>query len=197
MSPIGWRALGFYRHDTTMADLDAGVIDTLVETVRRASRLGELVPLDEVWPEGEAEFKVAAAARAAAGAADTADIALIRECGKAYLFSDLHMTRRYAEAAALGASRNPLRIIAATVRSDSAIYPRPTPMETFYDRPFCLSRAEVAAAVDRMRADAQYPDIKTVRASNGAEFLFSSDHLGHDQAGSMAEWLAVEQYDNP
>jgi hypothetical protein len=175
----------------SMPDMNAEEFEVLVETVRKAACAGELVRADEVYPGGEAEF---AALIAASGASD---LAWIHESDKAYLYSDHHMTRAYAEAAALGASGNPLRMISATVRSDSVTYPRPTPVETFYGKPFCLSAEEVAAAVARMHMDSRYADITAARASNGAEFLFSSDHMSCDQAASMAEWLAVGQDNNP
>jgi hypothetical protein len=179
---------------TGIRDMNAEEFKALVEVVRKASNEGELTLAAEVCQVGEDEF-AALAVTAAPGAA--ADIIWICEGDKSYLFSERTMTRRYAEAAALGASRDPLRMIAATVRSESATYPRPTRLETFHDRPFCLSSEEITTAVARMRADAQYADIATARASNGAEFLFSSNHLSRDQAVSMAEWLAVGQCDNP
>ena len=164
----------------------------LIEAVREDSRQGELTPVaEEAFPEGEAEF-IALGAEAGA-----ADIISIRESGRWYLFSDRHMTRQYAEAAALGASGDSLRMIAATVRSESAIYPRPTPVETFFDRPYSLKPSDVKEAVAKMLADPGFADIKGARASNGAEFLFSSDHLDPDQAAAIAEWLAVGRFENP
>jgi hypothetical protein len=172
--------------------MNAEEFGALVERIRGASRAGELTPVDEeTCPGGEAEFAVLL------DAAGAADICRLRESGKSFLFSERHMTRAFAEAAALGASGNPVRMIAATVRSDSATYPRPTPVETFYGHPFCLSPKEVKAAIIRMGADDHFTDIHVARASNGAEFLFSSDHMSRDQAAALSERLAVGQYDNP
>lgn len=171
--------------------MDFGKLEALAEKVRGASRAGVLVRLDEVWPGGEHEFVTLPAE------ARIPDIVEIREGEKTYLYSDRHMTRAYAEAAALSASGDPQRIIAATVRSDSAGYPRPTPVATFRGQPYCLSKEEVTAAVGRMRVSPQYADINQVCASDGAEFLFSSDHLSREQAASMAEWIAVGRHDNP
>ena len=174
--------------------MDAGNLAGLAEKVRAASRAGVLVLLDDVWPGGE---EVLAARAESEWAVGFPDVTVIREGEKTYLFSERHMTRSYAEAAAQGASGDPMRIIAATVRSDSTVYPRPTQVAAFYDPPFLLSKTEVAAAIGRMRKDTQYADIRSVHASDGSEFLFSSNHLSCDQAAAMAEWTAVGRFDNP
>jgi hypothetical protein len=171
--------------------MTATEIEALAETVRKASRAGELVALDEACPQAEN------ASQTWTVAANAEDIVPIREGGRTYLFSERHMSRSYAEAAALGASGNAVRMIAATVRSDSATYPRPTPLEAFYGRPFFLSADEVAGALARMRGDGRHSDIDSVRASNGAEYLFSRDHMTRDQADAVAERLAVGRFDNP
>jgi hypothetical protein len=172
--------------------MNAKEFAALVESVRRASRDGELTPWDEeACPGGENEF---AALTDAAGAAD---VMRMRRCGRCYLYSERYMTRPYAESAALGASGDSMQMIAATVRSDSATYPRPTPVETFCGRPFCLSPEEVAAVITRMHTEEGFADILVVTASNGAKFLFSSDHMSCDQASAISEWLAVTRFDNP
>lgn len=172
--------------------MESKALEVLVVTVRRKSRAGDLVPLEECCPGGAEEFAVLAA-----GTAAIADIHIIHEGGRAWLFSDCHMTRRYAEAAALGSSGDTLRTIAATVRADSAIYPRPTPAEIFCSRPYSLTMEAVIAAVGRMRTDVQYDDVRPTRASNGELFLFSARHLNPEQAESMAEWIAVGRSENP
>lgn len=163
------------------------------EAVRKASQAGELVPADETFPGGDEGWT----ACLAAALPEAADIAFVEEGGKSYFFSERHMTRAYAEAAALGASGDSTRIIAATVRTESASYPRPTSLEVFQLAPFHLSAEEIASAAAQMRTDAQYEDITTVCASDGTRFLFSSRHLNCDQATAIAEWLAVTRHDNP
>lgn len=163
------------------------------EAVRRASLAGDLVSADEILPGGNEEWTEFLAE----APMEAADITSVREGGKVYLFSERHMTRAFAEAAALGASGDRVRIIASTVRTESATYPRPTPLETFQLGPFYLNEEEIAAALTLLQADAQYEDIATVGASDGARFLFSSRHLNRDQAAAMAERLAVTRFDNP
>jgi len=171
--------------------MDFGKLEALAEKVRGASRAGVLVRLDEVWPGGEHEFvTLPAAARIRTllrSAKAKKNLPVLRPAHDPSLCRSRRPER----------VRDPQRIIAATVRSDSAGYPRPTPVATFRGQPYYLSKEEVTAAVGRMRVSPQYADINQVCASDGAEFLFSSDHLGREQAASMAEWIAVGRHDNP
>ena len=90
-----------------------------------------------------------------------------------------------------------LRLIAETVRSDSATYPRPTPVDAFAMEAFRLPAEAVTAAVEQLAADKRYEDIKPVRASDGSLFLFSTKSLEPAHARSLAEWTAVKQFENP
>ncbi len=169
-------------------------LETLAETVREKSRAGELVRLDEVWSGTEEEF----AALAGSPLAETvADLQRIREGEGVFLFSNRHMTRAYGESAARVAACDPQHMIALAVRFDSAAYPRPTPIETFLDRPYLLSLKQVAAAVACIGVDEEFADIRLIQASNGNQFLCSLRHIDQAQAQAMAEWLAVRQFDNP
>ena len=169
-------------------------LETLAEIVRRKSRSGELVQLRDVIAGGEQQF---VALVAMPGTTNCADIVLVRDSGEAYLYSERYMAPAYAETAARAAQGDHPGMIAATVRHDSATYPRPTPVETFLGQPFLIAQQELETALVRMRTDAAYDDVQSVRASNGAEYLFSRNLLSLAQAESIAEWLAVGQYDNP
>jgi hypothetical protein len=169
-------------------------LETLAERVHQGSRAGELVRLDEVWNGSEEEF----AAQAGSDSARTvADVQLIREGTTVFLFSSRHMTRAYAESAARAAVSDPPHMIAAEVRFDSANYPRPTPFETFRERPYLLSTEEITATVAIMEADEEFADIRQIQASDGSRFLFSLRHIDLVQAQAIAEWLAIGQFDNP
>jgi hypothetical protein len=177
-----------------MTEFDLDAVETLADAVRRASRAGEVVGLYEIWGGGEEIYERLTAAPAAA---KVGDIQWIRDGGEIFLFSDRHMTQAYAEAAVRAASGDHPRILAETVRSDSATYPRPTPIKAFLEAPYLLPLEDVIAAAERMRMDERYADISFTRASNGDLFLFSSNHLDRAQAEAMAEWLAVGKHDNP
>lgn len=166
----------------------------LAHHVREASKRGELSRLADVWPGTEEEFL---ALQHEAESYGLDDIAWVRDGGDLLLYSDIYMTGRYARTAALAVSGDVLRLIAETVRSDSATYPRPTPVETFAMQPFRLSPEAVTAAVEQLAADTQYDDIQSVRASDGSLFLFSTRSLEPPHARSLAEWKAVERFENP
>jgi hypothetical protein len=150
--------------------------------------------LADVWPGTEEEYLALEHEVESCG---IADIAWIRDGGDLLLYSDVYMTRRYARTMALAVSGDLLRLIAETVRSDSATYPRPTPVDTFAMEPFRLASEEIAAAVEQLTADVRYEDIKSVRTSDGSLFLFSTSFLEPVHARSLAEWMAVKQFENP
>jgi hypothetical protein len=176
-------------------------VNALALAVREASRAGSLLRLDKPWQAAFEEL-IAAQRQQAAGVnenpdGDLADVSSVHEGGDVYLYSERHMARPYAEAAARAESGDRLRSIAETVRFESATYPRPTPAEMFSQPPFLLSATDLNEALEQMAADPRYPDIQKVRTSDGALFLFSADRMDAAQARSVAEWIAVGQFDNP
>jgi hypothetical protein len=177
-----------------MTESDPASLEALADGVREASRSGEVVGLSEIREGGE---EVLGLLTSSPAAGNVADIRLIHDGGEIFLFSDRYMTQSYAESAARAATGDYPRILAETVRSDSATYPRPTPIRAFLAAPFMLSIEDVNAAAEKMQLDARYADICFARASNGDLFLFSKNHLSRAQAESMAEWLAVGQFNNP
>jgi hypothetical protein len=196
----------------------ASSLEKLAEMVREMSLAGRVVDADLAWSGGTAELLAAletvrSPARGPVAAAPDAprpdppsagsdlspypDITLVRAGDRAFLFSDQHMTRSYAEAAARSAAGDIRGLIAETVRQDSATYPRPTPVAVFSGPPFRLSAEQIASVVESLSGDADYPDVRVVHASDGSVFLFSSTHLKPAQAESLAEWIAVRQFENP
>jgi hypothetical protein len=161
------------------------MLDQIADKVRQASRGGRVLALNEVWSGTDEEFTA------------FGDIALIREGPVCYLYSTDYMSRRYAETAARIASGDPCRIIAETVRLESATYPRPTPVDEFARNPYNLSMDQITAALHTMSGDAAFADIRPVNASDGTLFLFSSNHMNPELAASLAERIAVGQYENP
>ena len=187
----------------------------LLEQVRRASRAGDVARLDDVCGKsvsGAAEVvsldDAARASVSGAGVSPAAlialaerggldDLAVVQAGRRTYLYSTRHMTRQYAEMAARRAEGDIPRLIAETVRADSATYPRPTPVETFAGRPFDLTADQIAPALVHLSADAAFDDIRKLTASDGTVFLYSARHLEPAHAASLAEWLAVGRANNP
>jgi hypothetical protein len=168
-------------------------LHALAAGVRAASRSLRVVPLDEIWAGTEEEYLRASALETMAG---RDDIALIRDSGRVYLFSELSMTRPYAEACAQSQCDDKRHVIAETVRAESQAYPRPTSLAAFCEPPFLLSAETVAAAIAAVAGDPNFADIQQVSASDGTPFLFSSKHLTLAHARSLAEWIAVEREQN-
>jgi hypothetical protein len=172
----------------------AETLEMLVLKVRDASRSGKVIQLSKVWPGSENEFIGLSQVQ---GGTEFRDIKLIGESGQTYVYSELHMTLSYAEAAALACDTDVCHIIAETVRRDSRTYPRPTPVAVFEAPPFLLSRDTISKAVEEISGIRTYSDIRLLRTSDESLFLYSSLHMNPDHARSVAEWIAVGQLQNP
>ncbi|MDI6871688.1 MAG: hypothetical protein QME79_10100 [Bacillota bacterium] len=171
-----------------------GQLQELADKVRQASQGGRVVPLSEVWEGSADEFR---SLLADPEAPDCSDIREVPEGDCLYLYSDRYMSRQYAEAAARSAAGDVLRAVAEAVRSDSATYPRPTPVASLAAPPFLLSAEEVLAAAEAMAKDERYQDVRLTTASDGTLFLYSALHLEPAYAESLAEWIAVGQFNSP
>ena len=117
--------------------------------------------------------------------------------GLRYLYSDDHMTATYATVLARAEANDPLGTIAATVREDSRIYPRPTSLGTFSAPIFNMDVRELQRYAEEIASRPEYADIKIARASNGAIYLYSEQFLNPDWANSTVEWEEVGKYENP
>jgi hypothetical protein len=121
----------------------------------------------------------------------------MRGARELYYFSELAMTAAYAKHLFRIAERDPVRLIAETARDESQTYPRPTPLHTFYGPPFNMGEPEVESALAELAASTEYGDIATCAASNGERFVYSNAHLTPAHAERLAEWIAVEEKENP
>lgn len=179
-------------------------LQTVAEEVRRASREARLLPLSNLAQEFSPEEpgRLSELLEVEAWPADLAesrpaDLRTVSAGDRKYLYSETFMTPRYAETAALVMAGDNLRLIAETVRYDSATYPRPTPAAVFTGEPYHLTAEALKAAVSALAGEEQYADIQTVTASDGSVYLFSTAHLGREHAQALAEWEAVGQFDSP
>jgi hypothetical protein len=87
--------------------------------------------------------------------------------------------------------------IAEIVRENSAIYPRPVPLDFFRESPFDLTQEEILDFLGKMGEQGEYQDIALTTTSIGTVFLYSSRHLNPDYASTLAEWFDVGQINNP
>ncbi len=111
-------------------------------------------------------------------------------------YSSQFMSEAYARLL-LRKEGNPLLLISEIVRENSALYPRPIPLDTFRNPPFALAREEILACLEKMSGQEEHQDIAQTVTSIGTVFLYSSLHLDSDYASMLAEWLDVGQFDNP
>ena len=116
--------------------------------------------------------------------------------GSIHYYSSLLMTESYARI--LHQKQiNHLQLIAEIIRQDSAVYPRPVPLDMFTQPPFELTLQEVLNDLERMAAEEEYADIGQTMTSASRVFLYSTLHLEPGYASMLAEWLDVGQFDNP
>jgi hypothetical protein len=127
------------------------------------------------------------------------DVTTIVEDGEiVYLYSSDLISRNYAGLLARGLRNDPVRMIADTVREESELYPRPTPLAVFRVPPFSLGEDEAEQAHRELLERPEYTDIHQVEASTGAIYLFSDcSSLTEPIVNSMVEWEEVGRFDNP
>jgi hypothetical protein len=113
-----------------------------------------------------------------------------------HFFSDRSMTEAYAIILARKRS-DPLELAAELVRRNSALYPRPTPVELFEQPPFDLTQKEIQDVLTQMAGQEEYRDIQRTNSSLGTGFLFSALHLEPAYAAMLAEWVDVGLANNP
>jgi hypothetical protein len=122
--------------------------------------------------------------------------ALAAPDGTQRYYSYLFMTEAYA-AILVRKEGDPLRLIAETVREDSADYPRPVPVDLFTQPPFAFAGQEIRSFLERMATEEEYRDIAVTTTSASRMFLYSSLYLEADYASMLAEWIDVGQLENP
>jgi hypothetical protein len=126
------------------------------------------------------------------------DLRLISNArGSRYLYSEEHMTATFAAVLARAEANDPLDTIVTTVREDSRIYPRPTTLATFAAPVFNIDSGKLERYANEITSRPEYADIKLVRASNGALYLYSQQFLNVDWVKATVEWEEVGKYLNP
>lgn len=179
-----------------------GVAQAIVSMIRQESEAGRLISGFEIFhrladqsrpPLQEEEF--GGHLKNALGAhEDLHEFAV--GSGPPYFYSSLFMTGAYAMIL-LQKRGDPLRLIAQTVRHNSADYARPVPLDLFTQPPFDLTRQEVLNELERMEALEEFRDIALTMTSASGVFLYSTLYLEPGHASMLAEWIDVGQFENP
>jgi ribosome-interacting GTPase 1 len=114
-----------------------------------------------------------------------------------YIYSNKEMTENYAKMIFRIEENDLLNLIVETIRRDSKIYPKPTPMHIFTNHPFNFSDNMLNSMFKQIVEEEDYKDIEKTVASNGAVYLFSNKHLTRDHAEALTEWIEVLRFENP
>jgi hypothetical protein len=180
--------------------------EAVAAMIRHNSKRGQLITEGEILARLADQHLSPSPAEAQAGEAGTIFKKLVEETRdlkelagedgfRSYYSSDF-MTEAYARIL-LQKKGDRLRLIAETVRENSALYPRPVPLDLFTKPPFELTRQEVLNDLERMSVQDEYGDIEPTTTSTSRVFLYSTLHLEPEYASMLAEWLDVGQSDNP
>jgi hypothetical protein len=127
------------------------------------------------------------------------DIAsVIAPTGDVFFHSDVYLSGRYAAILVRAMGHDPCATIAATVRDESQLYPRPTNVQLFREKAFGISPAELEARIDEALHKPEYADLeKMVHPKTGAVYLYCTRYMGHDQAWWIMNWEEVGREKNP
>ncbi len=111
-----------------------------------------------------------------------------------HYYSSLSLSETYA---GILVRKKENSLIAEIVRENSAIYPRPVPLNIFREPPFDLTEEEILDCLEKMGKQGEYQDIAQTTTSIGTVFLYSNQHLDPVYASTLAEWFDVGQVNNP
>lgn len=173
----------------------AAATQLLAERIRSDSaslRLTGIAELQALYPEEDVGELLAGIE-----AAGFADVKRATGCKGEYYYSESSMTASYATRLARVDDDDVASLIAETVRDESRIYPRPTPVASFHAPPYSISPQAFAIAALKLGREADLSDIRHCSASDGSEYLYSDRFLSEDLAKGLAEYDAVERWQNP
>ncbi len=181
-------------------------VQAIAKIIRGKSASGELVSPDEIFQDlqnlnffaaDQAEAQETFGLLLQKALDENGDLVKLQtEEEKPRFFSSQFMSESYARIL-IQRESNPLLMIAEIVRENSAIYPRPVPMDAFRNSPFDLTQEEIQSCLNQMARQDAFKDIQQTTSSIGTAFLYSTLHLDPGYASMLAEWLDVGQANNP
>ncbi|MCX5872946.1 MAG: hypothetical protein NTY51_06890 [Deltaproteobacteria bacterium] len=178
---------------------------TIAKIIREKSEAGQLVQFEELLTElagqGLSNSDVAAHQRShfegvlRQVVSENGDIKEISSRNRIpHYYSSRSLSETYA---GILVRKEEKSLIAEIVRENSAIYPRPVPLNIFREPPFDLTQKEILDCLEKMGKQGEYQDIAQTTTSIGTVFLYSNQHLDQNYASTLAEWLDVGQVNNP
>lgn len=174
----------------------------IVQRIRQDSQLVALTPLSELdllfpSPDPAQREELLAEIRADERFQDIQ--AITGADGTVHFHSDVFLSCNYGAIMMRARANDPGHSIAEMVRDRSRDIPAPTKATVFHDRVFGVSRAQLQAFVDELRApDPAYADIKVlVHPTTGALYLYSDRWMIEAAAFRVMDWEEVGASQNP
>lgn len=179
---------------------------TIAKIIRRRSENGQLVQFDEILTEltgqgllksevGDQKFHCESILKETVKKNEDLKEISGRD-GILYYYSAQSLSETYARIL-IQKGEDPILLMAQIIRENSAIYPRPVPLDIFMGSPFDLTQEEIFECLKKLREQGEYQDIAQTCTSIGTIFLYSNQHLDPGYASMLAEWLDVGQVNNP
>ena len=125
------------------------------------------------------------------------DIKILNGAETRYFYWEEKISRSFATMMMRVEEKDLLKMIAETVREETKGYRRPFKNDLLLIPPFNLSQDQLHELLQLMKLREEYQDIKEVKASNRAEYLFSDQYMTERHAKSLVEWQEVERFENP
>lgn len=122
---------------------------------------------------------------------------VIASTGAVYLYSEIYITKNYADILVRAEANDPCATIAATVRDEARIYPRATRIEFFTNPIFGINTDEFEGHLASILERPEYTDIKLITASTEARYLYSDLYMNEDYARSLVEGAELDHEENP
>jgi hypothetical protein len=186
--------------------MEEEICQTVADMIHKKSEEGQLISKKEIFqemigqkilksdpPEQESEFETILK-KTMEGNSDLRE--LPGRDGLPRYYSSQCMSEPYITIL-LRKEEDPLLLIAEMVRENSSLYPRPVPIDIFFDSPFDLTQEEILVCLGKMSGQEEYQDIAQTTTSTGTIFLYSSQRLDSGYASMLAEWFDVGQAENP
>ena len=118
--------------------------------------------------------------------------------GETFFYSTRHISDYYALVLARVAAKDACVLIAETVRDESRIYPRPTCVMLFLEKPFSVKENDLESVVRTTLERPEFSDIKMmVHPVTEAVYLYSDKYLDGERAFMKMDYEEVIKPANP
>ena len=171
---------------------DDEILARYIEDVTLSEELASLSEMLKNPPEGLTADRVKEILAATESSTFFAAIHMVKSKKDTYYYDSENMTDHFARVQMTLQDKDIMAAIAAAVRHDCQLYPRPVPVSSLMDMPYCYTQDEITSALNKMKSTEEYKDIDTVTASNGKVDIYSSKYMSKKYARALCEEIEVE-----